>query len=323
MDSGRLLEPVRALGRSALVQYEGREELAAAVRDAAAAVERSLRLMLRADTGAPDELRMAALSSSDLSFDRVLGSLREREWISLTLAGRAHELAQAGARAATGEPQAADADLALAVLDELEAELHELSDRTVREAAHHTVEEGPLEPTRAVPPPPGGERRRLAFLAAVLLLGAGIVVVLALVLGGGADLEDGIAAFERGEQVQAGVIMRAVLEEEPENVTALLYLARIERRAGRHTEAAEYLQRAAGEAPADADVRRELGHLFMELGRPTAAAEHYARAVEIEPGGTLGWIGWIRALRAAGDTARAEGVLRRAPEEARSALQGG
>lgn len=323
MDPVRVLEPVRALRRATLERYEGPKELAAAVRAAAAAVDRSLRMMLRADTGAPDELRMAALSPSELSLDRVLAVLRERERISLELAGRVHELRQAEERAAAGSAAAADADLALRVLDKLEEDVHAVLDQPVRDAAHHAVEEGPLEPTRPVPPARKAGGRGIGLLLGVLALAALVVAVLVVLLGRGPDMGDAIAAFERGERVQASVLFQRVLEDEPRNETALLYLARIERRAGRHAEAAEYLQRAAAEAPEDPDVRRELGHLFMELGRPASAADQYQRAVELDPDGTIGWIGLVRALRAAGDTTGAAAALRRAPEEARSVLRGG
>ena len=318
------LKPIEAARPERLHRYATREELASALVDVDAAVERTLRLMLRADTRAPDELRVSALSSSELPRERLLAALRERDRLSLRMAGEIHELGRAAERAAAGDARAADADLASAVVASLRDEVHLASERGVRGAAHHAVEEGGLDATSAVPPVRTRKSRggRLAGpLAAVALLAVVVLVPLLLLQGGESDLEAGIAAFERGERVQAAVRLERWLSEHPEDATALLYLARVERRAGNHEQAAGLLERAATAAPDDGDVRRELGHLLMELGRPEGAAGQYERAVELAPDVTLGWVGWVRALRAAGDSARASDVLRRAPDEARAVLE--
>ncbi|HUH12304.1 MAG TPA: tetratricopeptide repeat protein [Longimicrobiales bacterium] len=314
------LEPLEAARPERLERYGSRDELARTLVDVDAGVERTLRLLLRADTGAPDELRVSALSASELPRERLLASLRERDRISLRLAGEVHELGRAAERAGSGEARAADADLGLRVAALLRDELHAASERGVRGAAHHAVEEGPLEPTSAVPPPPSRRASRWRVAAGIGVVGLVVLAAVLLLGGGESDLEAGIAAFDRGERVQAAVLLERWLEDHPDDPTGLLYMARVERRAGRLGEAAELLERAATAAPSDADVRRELGHLFMELERPAPAARQYERAVELAPEVTLGWVGWVRALRAAGDSARALDVLRRAPDEARAVL---
>ena len=108
----------------------------------------------------------------------------------------------------------------------------------------------------------------------------------------------------------------------PRDATAMLYLARSYRRAGDMPEAARVIRRAVALDGEDADVRRELGHLFLDLGRLPAAVAQYERALEYAPEDPLNWAALIRALRMQDDP-RAEQLLRDAPEEVRAAVGGG
>src|SRR6476661_7341302 len=111
-ESDRALAPLNAVSAAIekLETYRTPQELAESLQAIGQAVERSLRQLLRADTSAPDELRLAALSDADLPNERLINSLRQHNLISMQLAGMVHELHQAVARAANNDVRAADAD---------------------------------------------------------------------------------------------------------------------------------------------------------------------------------------------------------------------
>lgn len=324
IDPSRVLQPLdEAEGAiRQLRDYHTSEQLADAVRAVWLAVERSLRLLLRSDRGAPDALRLAALSPADLPPDQLIQGLRDRGRISLELGGLTHELEQAALRAEVGRPYAADADVALGAVDRLRAEVHALGEAPVRAAAHHTVEDRALdEPAAPVPPP----RRGRGLLVGVAVAVAALVLVFLIVgrlADGTADaMDQAVSAFRAGRLPDAEAGFRTVLERDPENVSALLYLARIHRRENRLDSAAGRLREAAALAPEDADVRRELGHLFLQLGRAEEGIRQYRRAVELEPEQAANWLALIRALQAV-ESPEADDWLRRAPPEVQAALGG-
>lgn len=320
----RILEPLDeaegAIRR--LADYQTPEQLAEAVQATWLAVDRTLRLLLRSDRGAPDSLRLAALSPADLPHDRLIQGLRDRGLISLELGGLVHELERAASRAAAGRPAAADADVAQAAADRLRAEVHALAEQPVRAAAHHAVEEHVLdEPAIPVPPPRRGRGLLVGVAVAVAALVIVFLIIGRLADGTAAAMDEAVTDFRAGRLQDAEAGFRTVLERDPENVSALLYLARIHRRENRLDSAAARLREAAALAPEDADVRRELGHLFLQLGRTDQGVQQYRRAVELEPEQAANWIALIRALRAA-RSPEADDWLRRAPPEVQAALGG-
>lgn len=324
IDPDRVLQPLaeeqRAVER--LTTYESRSELAESIVAVHDALDRSLRLVLRSDTSAPDDLRMTALSVRELPPDRLLPALRQRDLVSLQLAGMMHEVEQIVGRVRTGDARAADGDAVRRAVEQLRLEVEDRAERPMRDVAHRTAGAAAFaDAPQEVPPPADGGDRRVVVAAAVILIVIATVAV-ALVLSGGSEIERGIKAFQAGDTATAEGVFQQVAREHPEDVTASLYLGRIYRRQGRYEEAATVLRGAVDRAPADADVRRELGHLFLDLGRPESAVQQYRRAQELAPGDDLNWIGLIRALRAAGDPA-AEDWLRRAPPNVRAALASG
>jgi cytochrome c-type biogenesis protein CcmH/NrfG len=318
-DPQRILQPLDEATPAVerLGAYEGGEQLAESVDAVWRAVDRSLRLLLRADPEVPDEHRLHALSPNVLAAETVIASLRERNRITLELAGMTHDLARAGERARAGRPRAADADLAQATAARLRQEI-------IGQPA------GALEPPAPVAAPAGmvplhedaaADRRRsrrlFLFAAAVFFL-AGMVMLYS-ILSTPAPMETGAAAFEAGHLDFAEREFLAALDQEPDNVSAMLYLGRIYRRTDRPDQAADVLRNAARLAPEDDAVLRELGHLFMDLDRAGAAADQFRRAVELQPAEHANWIGLISAMRHAGDPA-AEEWLRRAPPEVQARM---
>jgi tetratricopeptide (TPR) repeat protein len=145
-ESDRALAPLNAVSAAIdkLETYRTPQELAESLQAIGQAVERALRQLLRADTSAPDELRLAALSPTDLPMDRLIPALRKHEIISIELAGMLHELQQAVVRASTNDVRAADADDARATIRRLNDDIIARADRPVRTA-----------PTPASPPSRG------------------------------------------------------------------------------------------------------------------------------------------------------------------------
>ncbi len=327
MDKDRILRPLveREDAIEALETYASAGELADAITSVQAALEQAVRLLLRADDGAPEDARMSALSEAT-PLDAVVTALRRRDRVSMQLAGRLHQAERTAARIAGGDgARPADADVIRAAVDLFRSEIAaepavpppELDSEA--NAPPHGAGAGLEEPPFAAEPEEQG-RGALAFAIGAALL---IVVVLSAVLllrdGSAAVREDAIAAFEVGDYAAARRGFQALLGQDSADVTALLYLARIHRREEQPAEAASALQTAVAREPADADVLRELGWLFLDLNRPQQAAQQFERARDLKPDDARNWIGLVHALRRAGDP-RAESVLRDAPADARAVL---
>lgn len=324
MDVDRVLRPLeeRAAAIEKLDTYASAGELADAIASVHGALDRSVRLLLRTDAEAPEEARMGALGA-ETPLDAVVTALRRRDRVSMQLAGMLHEADTIARRvAAGGVAHAADADALGATVQRLRREVEEQRDDTRVPPPASSSSPVPFaleEPVEAVEPE-GGRFRALAFLGITIVL---LAVVLGVLLlrrpGGNGEREAAIEAFQAGDLAVARSRLETVLADDPADVTARLYLARIHRREDRPREAAAELEEAVALAPQDADVRRELGWLFLELGRPEAAADQFRAARDAEPTAASNWIGLVRALREANDPS-ADEVLRQAPPEAQAAL---
>jgi tetratricopeptide (TPR) repeat protein len=334
IEPDRVLRPLREAEQAIdrLDTYESPAVLTEALRATWHAVDRSLRTLLRSDASAPDSIRMTAMSPEQMPADAVMQELRRRDLISLELAGRVHELRQALTRAETGDARAADADNALEVVRGVSEDVHSRARRAM--PAHESAVVAGLLPgaegerNAVVSDASGGtagggavsgvgERVRplvLAAVAALVLIASAIAVFLA---GGDSAMDSGIAAFEEDRHDDAEQHFRAALEQDDDNVTASLYLARILRTGERYEDAAAVLRDAAARAPDDAAVRRELGYLFLDLNSPSSAAAQFRRAVEIDAADRLNWLGLVDALNRTGDSAAAAEWLSRAPAAAR------
>lgn len=328
IEADRILEPVApdAAPLRALREYDGPSALADALRATSEAIEQSLRLLLRADRGAAEADRMRAMSRQELPFADLLERLRARDRISISLAGTIHELRRSiESGGSFRSPTSADADRALEVVARLRREVRALDDddASVREAAHHTVASHPIaEETSEVPP----DRGRRSRLVPAIVIGAAVLVLLLVMvatgglgLAGGDALDDGVEAFREDDLTEAARHFREAVQDDASDPTPRLYLGRVYRRLGRHAEAGDQLEHAARLAPRDADIRRELGYLFLDLRSYGAAVRQFEQAVELEPAEEANWIGLVRAMRLGGD-ARAEATLARAPAAARALL---
>ena len=322
IDPTRVLSPLReAEGAIAKLQdYQSTAELASAVQATHAAVQRSLRYLLRADKGAPDDLRLAALSPAEMAPDRLLPALRQRNLISLDLAGQIHELEMANERAQREAVRAVDGDVALRVVDQLRTEVQGNAERNVREVAHTTAAAAPLEEVRPVTPADKSGRVARVVIAAVAVLA--IALVAWLLAGHKSATDKGIAQFNSGDFNGAERTLNGVVDNNPGDAQAAYYLAILYRRSKRYDDAGKVLNRAIEKNPSDPFLREELGNLFMVLAHPDLAAKQYRIAQTNKPDNPRYWVKLVRALRAAGDP-EADAVAQQAPEEARAMLQTG
>lgn len=317
IDPERVLQPLAA-ARAAidmLDSYATPEQLAGAVEETQRAVDRALRLFLRADANAPDELRLAALAP-ETQLDEVIVGLRQRALITLELAGAVHALGQSAERVRAGSVQARDGDVARHAVERVGFEVRAASEQPVRVVANEAatkLTEGAHEVAR-----PTDSRIGRGMVLGMLAV-AVLAVAVAWMLTRSDPLEDGIAAFREGRLGVAEQTLEALVDGDSTQVTALLYLGRIQRSQGRYEEARRVLSAAARSAPEDAHVQRELGYLFLDLGTPRYAIDRFRRAQELDPEAVAGWVGLVRALRAANDPS-ADEVLARAPPEARALM---
>jgi tetratricopeptide (TPR) repeat protein len=331
MDRSGVLQPLdEAAGPiRRLQEYGSPAELGEAVAAVAAAIDRSLRLALRADREAPEAHRLGALSPDVLSLEQVVQSLRTRDVIALETAGALHALKAAAERASIGEVQAADGDVAERAVDRLRADLAAwMPPEPVSgpEPGQDPPVGSPDPPPERRPPPPRTRglppARWMAWVGVAFAVFFMIGLAWVLAGGGDEDFDRGVAAFRAARWDSAAAAFERVLADRPVDVTAMVYLARSYRRQGRLHEAADVLREAVRAAPDDAGVRRELGHLFMDLDQPGSAIAQYERALEHDPESTVAWTRLIHAMRAAGDPRAAE-VLGRAPPEVRATLDPG
>lgn len=295
----------------------------AAVLDVIAAVEWTLRRLLRDAPVAPLQLRLSALAPDELRSDEVLGELRQHDLITMEAAAGVHHLFQIRDRLTAGRSALpADAGQAAQVADLLEAELSRPT--LVPPSVQETRPEGETRldgEVRDVPPPRGrlGERRTLT------VAGAAATLILVLLLlsrwlggaGGSAEMEQGIALFRSGAYADAAHHFYRYAQRNPDEATPHLYLARIHRRLGRPELAGPALQEAMRLAPEDAAVHRELGFLLIDTGRFDVAVERFRAAVSMDSESPEGWLGLVLALRRDGRAAEAERVLARAPQQVR------
>ncbi len=318
IDKARVLRPLDEV-QSALDKldnYENQTELATAVETTWQAVDRTLRNLLRADPGAPDDVRLGALSPADVPLDRLVGALRQRNLISLQLAGMIHELDQSARRLKQGQVRPSDGDHARSVVDVLRAEISASNDRPVQAATHSAIESGLMDlPKHSVPTPATRKRRySLAAIAAGVLV---LVVALFMVFMRDSDLDKGIAAFEAQNWAEAEQNLKAAADKQ--DPTAQLYLARVYRATNQYQRAASVLRTAVAQHPEDDDIQRELGKLFLDLKQPASAVRYFHKAQELQKDDQANWIWLVRGMRAAGDP-NAEQVLQQAPPDVRAAL---
>lgn len=328
-DQDSALRPLRNVGATTAALRGGtlpEPETRTAVVQVAAAVEMSLRRLLRDFPAAALQVRLRALAPDELRADEVLAELRQHDQISIELAAAVHDLLEVRQRLRDGAPLSPhDATLAYHVADRLE---HEASRPRHPSAPAPSLELS--EEDLTVLTPPG--RRRRGRLAAIprntrlAIAGVGVALLAAITLWwamprGAGLMEEGIALFRTGAYEDAASYFWRYAEAHPEDPTPRLYLARIHRRMARPELAVAQLDTALRLAPDDPDVHTELGFLLIDTRRPADAVERFRSALSMDPRSETAWAGLVAALRADDRADAAERVLERAPPEVRSRLR--
>jgi Flp pilus assembly protein TadD len=117
-----------------------------------------------------------------------------------------------------------------------------------------------------------------------------IVVLILLVLAACGDtvspdehFQKGNEAAQAGDYEQAIVEFEAVLEKEPENVSAMSNLGVVYYNLGRLDEAIEQYQKAIEIAPEDADIHSNLAAAYVQQNQLDKGLEEYQAAVDLNP----------------------------------------
>ena len=161
-DQDSALRPLRNADPAVTALRSGglpESETRAAVVQVAAAVEMSLRRLLRDFPGAALQVRLRALAPDELRADEVLAELRQHDQISMELAAAVHDLLEVRQRLRDGGAVGAnDPTLAYHVADRLEQEAsHPRPAPSPAAPSASDLDEEETLPAAAIPP---SRRRR-------------------------------------------------------------------------------------------------------------------------------------------------------------------
>lgn len=95
-------------------------------------------------------------------------------------------------------------------------------------------------------------------------------------------VDEGVAAFERGDTTAAREAFEKALSLKPDEVTAHTYLGIIADRAGNLKEAERHFAAAVKAEPNQASVRNNYGAILLRMGRPTLAAAEFEKSLRLD-----------------------------------------
>jgi tetratricopeptide (TPR) repeat protein len=111
------------------------------------------------------------------------------------------------------------------------------------------------------------------------------------------------AWFQVGDQAKAAKCLERARSVGGREFDTVLLSGRIARTEGRSPEAIDWLERAARMRAEDWEVHEDLGLAYYQAGREADAADQWERARRLPGSGSPDRLGWIQALRKAGDGA--------------------
>ena len=120
------------------------------------------------------------------------------------------------------------------------------------------------------------------------------------------QLEHAMTLQRRGNFVDAGVIYRTILANEPDNPDALHLFGLVLGEQDRHAEAVSHIERALELRPDAAPFHHNLGGIYRRLGRTADAVEAFRRAVALKPDYGEAYQGLAESARLAPDDPLAE-----------------
>jgi len=262
-----------------LDSIRGPEDTAADLIDVWSAVESALR----------------ALSGSNaLTGQTLIREVRQRQLIDFDQANALADFQAVHDRLQSTSYHPSESDLASA-----RAAVSKLDSALVDAPAPSQSASGPRDPmmreAAITPPPqtvtaPSGSRRRLNVPSWTILASA--VVVLAIVGVGGYflfgrrshdPLEEGIAAYQRGQREAAANAFSRAERENPASPRPHIYLARMARDVGNYSLATQELKLAIEADPNNPLALREMGANLLMQNNYELARTFYVRAVQADP----------------------------------------
>lgn len=108
--------------------------------------------------------------------------------------------------------------------------------------------------------------------------------------------EEAKKLLRQGRVAEAEALFRRLLNQDPDNLQAINFVAMASLREGRYQQAVELLQHGVQIAPADALTQHHLGQALHDTGNLGAAAESHAAAVCLSPGFFVGRLHLARTL---------------------------
>ena len=96
-------------------------------------------------------------------------------------------------------------------------------------------------------------------------------------------VEEGVAAFDRGDEAAARTLFTRALQLDPKNVTAHTYLGVMSDRAGDLAEAERHFAAAAIAAPLLPSARNNHGAILLRLGRKGEAVKQFETSLKLDP----------------------------------------
>jgi TolB-like protein/DNA-binding winged helix-turn-helix (wHTH) protein/tetratricopeptide (TPR) repeat protein len=115
----------------------------------------------------------------------------------------------------------------------------------------------------------------------------------------------------QGELARAEALYRRIENDPAMRAKALVGLARVAARQGRHDDAGRFFREAIASNPSDAHIHADMGYQAYVSGRLQEAIDAYARAVQLEPGNAYLWATYGGLLLTDGSNAAAAKALER------------
>lgn len=254
-----------------------KEDLAADIIDAWAAVETGLRSLI---------------GGSALGGQLLIRELRQRHFLSLEQANALAEFHAARDRAGRTEYSPTEGDISAARDAFLKLEAGLLDDPNVVRSSTQTGTGTRVPPAEAVLPPPGHTTMvppsRPPWLIPVLgAVGLVLVVGLAWYLlagrGGSSEaFEQGVVAFREGRREAAEGSFRKAATDSPNDPMPHVYLARIERERGNLNNANAEAVKAVQLGPNNGVALRELASTLFAAQNFDGARTFYIRAIKAD-----------------------------------------
>jgi tetratricopeptide (TPR) repeat protein len=287
-----------------LDESRGSEDLAADLIEIWDAIETSLRALVGSTALGGHSLIREARQRQLIGFDQANG-IAEFEAVHTRLQDVSYR------------PNASDVSSARNAFLKLDAALIENA------AAPSPFDSRPVQPPAAAPTPAGEPvavrtqaRSRPRWL--VPTIAVAVVAILAiggwLMFGprGTSALNDGVAAYQRGQREVAISAFNKAVRENPKDALPHVYLARMAREVGNFSLASNELQLALEADPNSAVALREMGANLLQQGNAELARRFYVRAVQADPTDktSQGYLGC--ALYRLGRTQEAQTFINRA-----------